>query len=104
MTSPRESKKTNQHQPQGHHVLGVGGSPRKGGNSDIILGRILKGVSEHHIQTRAVHVRDYLFQGCIGCEKCRKTGMCKGLNDGMALIWHSLYPEDLLSGYHRRKG
>lgn len=68
-------------------VLGVGGSPRKGGNSDVLLKHMLKGVSKEKVNTRSVQLRDYMYQGCIGCEKCRKTGICTGLNDGMSLIY-----------------
>lgn len=68
-------------------VLGVGGSPRKGGNSDVLLKQILKGVQEHNIENRKVQLREYQYQGCIGCEKCRKSGICKGLKDGMSLIY-----------------
>ncbi|WP_419658863.1 NADPH-dependent FMN reductase [Desulfosarcina variabilis str. Montpellier] len=68
-------------------VLGIGGSPRKGGNSDALLEQILKGVQEHNIDYRKVQLREYQYQGCIGCEKCRKSGRCSGLNDGMSLIY-----------------
>ncbi len=68
-------------------VLGVGGSPRRGGNSDILLRRILKGVSNSKIGTRVVHLREVDFQGCIGCEECRKHGICTGLIDGMSMVY-----------------
>jgi multimeric flavodoxin WrbA len=68
-------------------VLGVGGSPRAGGNSDALLTHILKGVREKDIATEAIHLRDYYFEPCIGCERCRKDEICTGLNDGMRLIY-----------------
>jgi multimeric flavodoxin WrbA len=68
-------------------VTGVGGSPRKGGNSDILLRQILKGVLEHKIGARTVQLREYQYMGCIGCEKCSKSGTCTGLKDGMTLIY-----------------
>lgn len=68
-------------------VIGVGGSPRKGGNSDILLRQMLKGVAEQSIRTRTIMLREYQYQGCIGCEKCRKTSICSGLKDGMSLIY-----------------
>lgn len=72
-----------------NRILGIGGSPRKGGNTDIILKTILEGASEGGSETKAVILRDYMYQSCIGCEKCRKDEICTGLNDGMTL----LYPE-----------
>lgn len=68
-------------------VLGIGGSPRKGGNSDILLKRILKGAAGESIVTEEIQLRDYQFQACIGCEQCRKDKQCTGLQDGMQLIY-----------------
>jgi len=70
-------------------VLGIGGSPRKGGNSDILLKRLLKGARDEGIAAEEIQLRDYQIQPCIGCERCRKDKQCTGLRDGMQLI----YPE-----------
>lgn len=64
-------------------ILGIGGSPRKGSNSDILLQHIL------HTTDETKQLRDLQFQSCIGCEKCRKDKICTGLQDDMSL----LYPE-----------
>lgn len=74
-------------------VLGIGGSPRKGGNSDILLKHILKGISENKITADSHQLRDFQYQGCIGCERCRKDKICTGLKDGMSII----YPDILES-------
>jgi len=68
-------------------VLGIGGSPRKGGNSDILLHHIVRGAAERGIDTRSLQLRDFKFQGCIGCERCRRDRICTGLHDGMSLIY-----------------
>ena len=68
-------------------VLGVSGSPRKDGNSDILLKHILFGAQNTGAITEAIHLRDYQFQSCIGCEKCREAKQCIGLQDGMQLIY-----------------
>jgi len=69
------------------NVLGISGSPRRGGNSDILLKHILTGSKNAGAITEAIHLRDYQFQSCIGCEKCRKARQCIGLQDGMQLIY-----------------
>ncbi len=79
--------------PPKSKVVGIGGSPRKGGNSDILLKHILKGVSENNITAVNHQLRNFQYQGCIGCEKCRKDSICTGLKDGMSLI----YPDILES-------
>jgi multimeric flavodoxin WrbA len=68
-------------------IVGVGGSPRKGGNSDLLLKQILKGARNVGATIEEIQLRDYQFQTCIGCEKCRRTNECKGLLDGMQLIY-----------------
>ena len=68
-------------------ILGIGGSPRKGGNSDILLRQILKGAKNEGVTAEEVQLRDYQYQSCIACEKCRKDKQCTGLQDGMQLIY-----------------
>ncbi|MFO8112471.1 MAG: flavodoxin family protein [Desulfosalsimonadaceae bacterium] len=72
-------------------VLGVGGSPRKNGNSDVLLSRILKGVGGAGLAAHAVQLRQYQYQGCIGCEKCREDKICTGLKDGMTLMYPDVF-------------
>ena len=68
-------------------VLGIGGSPRREGNSDILLKRLLKGASDEGVDTEEIQLRDYQFQSCTGCERCRKDKRCTELQDGMQLIY-----------------
>jgi multimeric flavodoxin WrbA len=74
-------------------ILGVCGSPRKGGNSDILMGKILSGAKGRDVGGEGIRLRDYAFEPCIGCEKCRKDGICTGQDDGM----QPLYPKILES-------
>jgi len=68
-------------------ILGVGGSPRKNGNSDRMLLEILKGVELEGLETEAVFLRDYHYSSCVGCEACRTDKACTRLLDGMQLIY-----------------
>lgn len=68
-------------------VFGVSGSPRKGGNSDVILQTIISGVSQENTSADYLNLTGIQFQGCIGCEKCRKDKICTGLTDGMSLVY-----------------
>ncbi len=68
----------------------MGGSPRKNGNSDVLVRQVLAGVSQENIECTLVQLRDIQFQGCIGCEKCRKDKICTGLIDGMSLIYNQI--------------
>ena len=83
----QQSAKIAPPQPQ---VFGFGGSPRKGGNSDAILNQILAGTAKQKLPTVSVHLRDVQYQGCIGCERCRKDKICTGLQDGMSFLYPNI--------------
>lgn len=68
-------------------ILGIGASPRKGGNTDILLNYLSTGASNQNTLVEEIHLRDYNFQSCIGCEGCRKMKECTGLNDDMQLLY-----------------
>lgn len=72
-------------------VVGFSGSPRKNGNSDILLKSIMSGVNQAGLFSDYYNLTDIEFKGCIGCEKCRKTKICTGLVDGMSLIYPKLF-------------
>jgi len=67
-------------------ILGIEGSPRKGGNSHTMLKAILSGVHETDTIAHEVHLRDYRYEPCVGCEKCRKDKICTRFHDGMTLL------------------
>ncbi len=75
-------------------ILGIGGSPRKGGNSDILLQQILEGVRESGGLLEEVQLRDFNILPCIACERCRKDGCCTGLADDMQLLYPRLREAD----------
>ena len=68
-------------------VLGISGSPRRGGNSDMLLQSILTGAKTAGAETEAVYLSKLSFRGCIGCEKCQQDGECTGLRDDMQLLY-----------------
>lgn len=57
-------------------VLGIYGSPRKGGNTDRLLDRALEGAGEAGAEIQRVYVRELKISGCIECGGCDKTGRC----------------------------
>jgi multimeric flavodoxin WrbA len=73
-----------------NEVLGVSGSPRKNGNSDILLKTIISGVSQEGISSSHLNLTNVHFQGCIGCERCRKDKICTGIIDGMSIVYNRI--------------
>lgn len=75
-------------------VLGVAGSPRRGGNSDVLLRHIAEGAEHEGASVQTVQLRDYFIRACIGCERCRRDGTCTGLMDGMQLLYPRIAEAD----------
>ncbi len=75
--------------PSAGSILGIGGSPRKGSNSDTLLGQILDAAQNNKARTEQVRLFDLQFQPCVGCELCRKDNRCTRFNDDMV----DLYPK-----------
>lgn len=71
-------------------IFGISGSPRKNGNSDILLKNIINGITAENLSANSLNLRDIQFQGCIGCEKCRKDKICTGIIDGMSLVYEHI--------------
>lgn len=68
-------------------ILGIEGSPRKEGNSHNLLKAIISGAREEKSQVQEVHLRDYCYEPCVGCERCRKDKICTRFQDGMTLLY-----------------
>lgn len=58
------------------NVLGIYGSPRKGGNSDIILDKVLDGAAEAGAACDRIYCRKLKMSGCLSCGGCDETGEC----------------------------
>ncbi|VFQ45308.1 flavodoxin family protein [Desulfoluna butyratoxydans] len=70
-------------------VLAISGSPREGGNSDVLLNHFALGVRTENISCEVIQLRDFHILPCIGCEACRTDGACHSLDDDM----QELYPK-----------
>ena len=57
-------------------VLGIYGSPRKEGNTDQLLDKVLEGAQSAGAEVKRVYTRDLNLCGCIECGGCDKTGEC----------------------------
>ena len=72
-------------------VLGIYGSPRKGGNSDLLLDEALKGAEAAGAEVSSIRcwVPGMKLSGCIECGSCDETGKCV-LDDDMQAIYPRL--------------
>ena len=78
------------------NILILSGSPRKGGNTDLLVEAFAKGASQkHHVEVVSVH--DYKVNPCMGCNACFKNeaNACVQ-NDDMSLIYEKMSRADML--------
>jgi len=71
------------------NVLGIYGSPRKGGNSDLLLQQALAGARDAGGTVKEIFARDLNISGCQACGGCDKTGACI-LKDDMQPVYTAL--------------
>lgn len=53
-------------------LLGVVSSPRRQGNTDIVVSQILKGTATSGVQTETIHLADLRINECNGCHTVGK--------------------------------
>jgi multimeric flavodoxin WrbA len=66
-------------------AIAFNGSPRKGGNTEYLLKKVLEPIKEAGIETELVQIGGLQLRGCIGCYKCRenKNSKCAVTTDRM---------------------
>jgi multimeric flavodoxin WrbA len=74
-------------------VLGLFGSPRRGGNTDMLLEEMLKGAEEKGAEIERIFISQLKFSPCIECHGCDETGECV-LNDDMEKVYPKLLEAD----------
>ena len=74
-------------------IVAVSGSPRKKGNTDIILDEALKGAKENGAETESVSVAGLDLRGCDGCNGCHTRGECH-IKDDMHIIHDAMLAAD----------
>jgi multimeric flavodoxin WrbA len=74
-------------------VLGICCSPRKGGNTEILVREALEAVRENGGETELILVADMNIAPCDGCGACRESGICK-IDDDMQMIYKQLELSD----------
>src|SRR4030042_367142 len=57
-------------------VIGISASPRRNGNSDLLLQQALAGAESAGAQTEYVRLADFKIAPCVECNSCYKTGVC----------------------------
>jgi len=70
-------------------ILGVVGSPRKGGNTEILVRRVLESARAQGAEVKLLHLGEMEIAPCRSCLRCERQGSCV-IEDGMSLAYGDL--------------
>lgn len=76
-------------------VTGIVASPRRIGNSDILVKETLKGLQEQGLEVSILRLRDFRIEYCNGCEKCvvQENPRCP-IKDDVKFIYEQIMQSD----------
>ena len=77
-------------------VLILSGSPRKGGNSDLLCDDFLRGAQESGNQVEKVFLRSKKVAPCNACYYCKNSGGKCAIPDDMAEILDKMQAADVI--------
>lgn len=75
------------------NILALSGSPRWGGNTDLMMDAFKKGAEEAGARVEVLRVADMDIKPCTHCDGCRETGECV-IADDMKEIYEKLVKAD----------
>ncbi len=76
-------------------VLGIGGSPRRGGNTDLLLAEFLRGAESQGAETKTIVLNSLRISPCQHCDACFEAGICR-IKDDMQSIYPELEAADVI--------
>lgn len=76
-------------------LLGIVGSPRKGGNTEILMKEALKAGEQEGAETELIHLVDFSLEPCNGCRTCFETKNCV-IKDDVEKIFEKMAEADAI--------
>jgi len=76
-------------------VLGIAGSPRREGNTDLLLEELLRGAASKGADVKTIVLDTSDYSSCIHCDSCLKAGECK-IQDEMQDIYKEFEQADVI--------
>ena len=77
-------------------VLGIWASPRRGGNSEILLDAFLSGAGEAGAEVERIALRQLRITPCLEIQHCFKDGTCP-IKDDMMPLYEQLLAADVVA-------
>jgi len=77
-------------------ILALIGSPRKGGNTDILVDQILKGAKTKGHTCEKLYLYKYKILPCTDCRKCKRGEHVCPVKDGMQKVYPKIACADVI--------
>jgi multimeric flavodoxin WrbA len=77
-------------------ALGIHGSPRRGGNTELLLQELLRGCRDAGAEVEEVFLRKLKISPCLEIYACQKDGECP-IKDDMKPLYGKLIQADILA-------
>ena len=74
-------------------VLGIAGSPRRGGNTDLLLAEVMRGAASRGAEVKTIVLNDLDITPCQHCDACLEKGECQ-IKDDMQMVYRELEAAD----------
>jgi len=74
-------------------VVGLNGSPRRGGNTDLLLAQVIKGAESEGAETKTLVLNDLNISPCQHCDACFEAGVCR-IKDDMQTVYKEMEKAD----------
>ena len=75
-------------------ILGIAGSPRRDGNTDLLLAELLKGAAGKGAEVNTIYLNRLKYIPCQHCDACLKEGKCR-YQDDMQQVYAELEKADV---------
>ena len=75
-------------------IVGLIGSPRKNGNTEVLINEALKGASDAGAKTEVFRLCDMNINPCRACANCRSHGSKCTVDDDMPILYDRLKYSD----------
>lgn len=75
-------------------MLGIVGSPRKGGNTDRLVREVLKGAAAQGASSEVLYLNDLRIRPCQACFYCKDKGDTCRMRDDMGKVYAKIREAD----------
>lgn len=79
-------------------IIGIVGSPRKGGNTTILVKEALKAAEDAGADTELINLGNAEIEPCIACDICKSTGECAIYDDVPSILTKLMESQGMIIG------